>query len=177
MKDKLILGEVIPYQGKSPQILDDSLVFQGAKLIGDVRIGRCASVWFNAVLRGDINYVSVGDFTNIQDLALLHVERDAPCKVGSYVVVGHSAILHGCKIDDFCLIGMGAKILTGAKIGTGCIIGAGTVVLEGFTIPPGSLAVGIPAKVVRTVGNEQIESIKQWADRYFNLAKSYFNNK
>jgi len=141
-----------------------------ARIVGDVRLGKGVNIWYGAVLRGDITYISVGDNTNIQDNAVIHVDYDLPAIIGSNVTVGHGAIIHGAKISDNVLIGMGAIVLSGAEIGEGCIIGAGAVVKEREKIPPFSLVVGVPGKVVKTLPEEIIEKIKESADEYVKLA-------
>jgi carbonic anhydrase/acetyltransferase-like protein (isoleucine patch superfamily) len=121
----------------------------GAIVLGDVHIGRDSSIWYNSVIRGDTDRIVIGDQTNVQDLSMIHADPGIPCSVGSRVTVGHRVILHGCTIDDECLIGMGAIVLNGARIGRGTVIGAGALVLEGAEFPAGSLVLGFPAKVVR----------------------------
>jgi carbonic anhydrase/acetyltransferase-like protein (isoleucine patch superfamily) len=123
----------------------------GAIVLGDVHLGAESSVWYNAVLRGDTDRITIGDQTNIQDLTMIHADPGVPCTVGRRVTVGHRVILHGCTIEDDCLIGMGAIVLNGARVGRGSIIGAGAVLLEGMDVPPGSLVLGLPARVVRPV--------------------------
>ena len=126
-------------------------VAPGAVVLGDVVLGREASVWYNAVLRGDVATITVGDQTNIQDLCLLHADADAPCTVGRRVGGGHRAILHGCTVEDECLIGMGAILLNHVRIGTGSVVGAGAVLREGMDVPAGMLVVGVPARVIGEV--------------------------
>src|SRR5262245_21781071 len=118
----------------------------GSIVLGDVQIGPDSSVWYQTVIRGDAERIRIGTATNIQDLSMVHADPGVPCLVGSRVTVGHRVILHGCVVEDDCLIGMGAIVLNRVKVGTGSIIGAGALVLEGTEIPPGSLAVGAPAK-------------------------------
>ncbi len=142
----------------------------GAVVVGDVEIGEKSSVWHNAVLRGDINRVVVGHHTNIQDAAVLHLADDFPCRVGNYVTVGHAALIHACTVGDECLIGMGAIILDGAVIGRQCIIGAGALVTQGTRIPPGSLAVGAPARVVRKLTGSERAHLKRSAAKYVEIA-------
>ncbi|NIT61724.1 MAG: gamma carbonic anhydrase family protein, partial [Aliifodinibius sp.] len=127
-----------------------AFIAKGAQIVGDVRLKAEASVWYNSVLRGDINYISIGQKTNIQDGTIVHLENDLPCIVGENVTVGHGAILHGCTIEEGCLIGMGATILSGAEIKKGSVIAAGAVVLEDTVVEPFSLMVGVPAKAIRT---------------------------
>ncbi len=126
-------------------------IAHGAIVLGDVQIGRDSSVWYNSVLRGDTASITIGEATNIQDLSMIHADPGVPCLVGNRVTVGHRVILHGCTIEDDCLIGMGSIVLNGAQIGRGSLIGAGALVLEGTVVPPDSLVLGFPAKVVRQV--------------------------
>ncbi|MDR3620611.1 MAG: gamma carbonic anhydrase family protein [Paludisphaera borealis] len=128
-----------------------AFIAAGAVVLGDVQLGRDASVWYNAVLRGDAERIAVGDETNIQDLSMLHADPGFPCVVGRRVTVGHRAILHGCTVEDDCLIGMGATLLNGVRIGRGSVVGAGAVLVEGMEVPPGSLVLGVPARIVRQV--------------------------
>uniref|UniRef100_A0A7C3N7M2 Gamma carbonic anhydrase family protein n=1 Tax=candidate division WOR-3 bacterium TaxID=2052148 RepID=A0A7C3N7M2_UNCW3 len=149
---------------------------ENAVLIGDVRCKEFSSVWFNSVLRGDINYIEVGRYSNIQDLSVCHVTFELPCIIGDYVTVGHNAVLHGCNISNYVLIGMGSVILDGAKIGEGSIIAAGTVVKENSVIPPFSLVAGVPGQVKKTLPESIIEDLKKHAASYFEFAKSIKEN-
>ena len=133
----------------------------GAIVLGDVHLGKDASVWYNTVVRGDTERISIGDETNIQDLSMIHADPGVPCLVGCRVTVGHRVILHGCTVEDECLIGMGAILLNGVRIGNGSIIGAGAVLVEGMEVPPGSLVLGVPGRVVRAVD----ESMRKRIDR------------
>ncbi len=137
-----------------------------AVVLGDVTLGDQASVWYNAVLRGDINRIVVGKGTNIQDNAVVHLADDYPCLLGDYVTVGHSAIVHACTIGNEVLIGMGAVVLDGAVVGEQCLIGAKALITGGTQIPAGSLVLGAPAKVVRALTAEERASLKPWADKY-----------
>jgi gamma-carbonic anhydrase len=137
-----------------------------AVVVGDVRLGDHASVWYNATVRGDINYIEVGHHTNIQDNAVLHLADDYPCILGNYVTVGHSAIIHACTIGNEVLVGMGAIVLDGAIVGDQCLIGAKALVTGGTKIPAGSLVLGSPAKVVRALTAEERAGLKHWADKY-----------
>jgi gamma-carbonic anhydrase len=137
-----------------------------AVVLGDVTLGDFASVWYGAVLRGDINRIVIGEGSNIQDNAVVHLADDFPAIIGRYVTVGHSAIVHACTIGDECLIGMGATILDGAVIGNQCIIGANALVTQNMIIPDGSLVLGSPAKVVKPLTTEQRAGLKYWADKY-----------
>jgi len=142
-----------------------------AAVSGEVSLGEDCSLWHNTTLRGDLAPIVVGARSNIQDGAVLHVETTHPCVVGEDVTVGHGAIVHGCRIGDRCLIGMGAIILNGAEIGDECIVGAGALVTEGKKIPPRSLVLGMPAKVVRSIGDEEVGKILGNAASYLRLAR------
>lgn len=152
------------FQGKLPQIDSEAFVAPQAALYGDVRIGKYASIWPGVVARGDVNYISVGECSNVQDLTCLHVADNFPCIIGDYVTIGHCACVHACEIEDHVLIGMNATILTGAKIGRGSIIAAGALVLQNQVIPPNSLVVGVPGRVGRTI--DKIPNIHAQALKY-----------
>ena len=145
----------------------------GAQVIGDVSLGDDSSVWYNAVLRGDINRIVVGHHSNVQDNAVMHLADEFPCVIGNYVTVGHSAIVHACTIGDECLIGMGAIILDGAVVGKQSLIGAGALVTPGTIIPPGSLVLGSPAKVTRALSTDECQNLKGWAEKYVSNARYY----
>ena len=151
---------------KKPRLGKGVYIATSGIVLGDVKLGDHSSVWYNAVLRGDINRIVVGHHTNIQDNAVLHLADDFPCILGNYVTVGHSAIVHACKVGDEVLIGMGAIILDGAIIGAQSLIGAKALVTQGTRIPPGSLALGAPAKVVRKLTPKERAGLKHWADKY-----------
>ncbi|MDW8343807.1 MAG: gamma carbonic anhydrase family protein [Verrucomicrobiae bacterium] len=159
--------------GKSPRVAADVYVAAGARLVGDVEVGAGSSVWFNAVLRGDLAPVRVGCGTNLQELSVCHVADDHPCVVGNYVTVGHAAILHGCIIGDEVLVGMGAIVMTGARVGPRCIIGAGALVTEGVEVPEGSLVYGSPARVVSRLDQAEQRKIRELAEKYARLAAGY----
>jgi carbonic anhydrase/acetyltransferase-like protein (isoleucine patch superfamily) len=152
-----------------PQIDPAAYVSPHAVVMGDVRLAAHSSVWPMAVLRGDINFIEIGEGSNIQDGTIIHLAENLPVRVGKLVTVGHGAILHACTIEDNCLIGMGATILDGAVIGPGSIVGARALVTKGMHIPPGSLVMGMPAKVVRALSPEEIADIRTWADHYIAL--------
>ena len=151
---------------QQPKLGRNVYLAKSAVVLGDVRIGDGSSVWYNAVLRGDINRIVVGHHTNIQDNVVLHIADDFPCIVGNYVTVGHSAIIHACKIGDEVLVGMGAVILDGAVIGRQSLIGARALVTQGMRIPPGSLVLGAPAKSVRKLTPKERRGLKFWATKY-----------
>ncbi len=140
---------------------------ESAQVVGDVEIGEDSSVWMNAVLRGDVNWIRVGDRTNVQDGSVLHgMKGTHPTRLGDEVTVGHGAILHGCVVEDRCLIGMGAIVLNGAVVGAGSIVAAGTLVAEGTAIPAGSLVMGSPGRVRRSTTGDEAASIRRYADHY-----------
>jgi gamma-carbonic anhydrase len=141
-------------------------IARGASVLGDVTLGDHASVWYHAVVRGDINRIVIGERSNIQDNAVLHLADEFPCLLGRLVTVGHSAIVHACTVNDEVLVGMGATILDGAVIGSQSIIGAHALVTQGTVIPEGSLVLGAPARVVRPLSDEERAGIKHWAEKY-----------
>jgi carbonic anhydrase/acetyltransferase-like protein (isoleucine patch superfamily) len=151
---------------KKPKLGRGVYIAKTAVVIGDVTIGAHSSVWYGAVLRGDINRIVVGHHTNIQDNAVLHLTDDFPCVLGNWVTVGHSAIVHACQVGDEVLVGMGAVILDGAVIGKQSIVGARSLVKQGMKIPPGSLVVGAPARVVRKLTKPERARLKRWAQKY-----------
>lgn len=155
--------------------LPDTPVFiaASADVIGEVRIGRDASVWFGAVLRGDIALIELGEGANVQDNAVVHADPDRPCRIGRRVTVGHSAMLHGCDIGEETLIGIKAVVLTGAKIGRRCLIGANSLVPEGMEIPDGSVVMGSPARIVRTLDENHQRMLVMSADAYIEKSQRY----
>jgi carbonic anhydrase/acetyltransferase-like protein (isoleucine patch superfamily) len=165
--------KIFEFEGVRPRIDPTAWVADTARVVGDVTLGPRASVWFGGALRGDIETITVGADSNVQDNAVLHTDDGCPLVIGSLVTVGHGAILHGCTIGDESLVGMGAIVLNGARIGRHCLVGAGTLVTEGKEFPDGSLIVGSPAKVVRTVSPEQIAGILANARRYVENASRY----
>ena len=156
-----------PYRSVYPTVHPSAFVDVSAQVIGDVHIGPESSLWMNVVVRGDVNYIRIGARSNIQDLTLIHVMRGThPTVIGDEVTVGHSAVVHGCTIEDRCLIGMGAILLNGCRIGAGSIVAAGTLVPEGMIVPPGSMVMGLPGKVRRMLTPEEDASIGDYAERY-----------
>lgn len=152
-------------------VYDDFIQFKGSVIDGEVTISEKSSIWFNAVLRGDIEPIKIGKCSNIQDNCVLHSSKGYPLNIGNFVSVGHAAVLHGCKIEDNCLIGMNATVLNGVIIGKNSIVGAGAVVTEGREFPENSLIIGVPAKNVRTLNNVEIEGITDNANRYVKMAE------
>lgn len=151
---------------------DAAYISPSASISGKVTLGKGSSIWHNATLRGDLAPIEIGERTNIQDGAVLHVAHDLPCVLGDDVTVGHGAIVHGCRVGNRCLIGMGSILLNGSEIGEECIVGAGALVTEGKKIPPRSLVIGSPARVVRSVGDEEVAKILESASAYLKLAKN-----
>jgi carbonic anhydrase/acetyltransferase-like protein (isoleucine patch superfamily) len=165
-----------PYRSVVPTVDPSAYVDVSAQVIGDVHLGAESSVWMNVVVRGDVHYVRIGARSNIQDLTLVHVMRDThPTVIGGNVTVGHSAVIHGCTIEDRCLIGMGAILLNGCHIGTGSVVAAGTLVPEGMIVPPGSMVMGLPAKVRRQLTPEEDASIMWYADNYVRYRLDFQN--
>jgi len=164
---------ITPYRDLRPQLAPDVFVADSARVIGNTRLGPGASIWFGAVLRGDINLISVGKRSNVQDNSVLHVGDGHPCIVKDNVLIGHQATIHGCTIHNGALIGIGAIILNGAVVGRESLIGAGALIPEGMKIPPRSLVIGAPAKVKRKVTKAELDDIKYWVQRYYALGQSY----
>lgn len=169
---------IMKYLGKQPKLGKEVFIAEGAKVIGDVTLGDHASVWFNAVVRGDVHYIKIGAYTNVQDNSVLHVTTSiAPLNIGKNVTVGHNVILHGCTIEDNCMIGSGAIIWDGAVIKEGSMVGAGAVVLAGFEAPPRSLILGTPAKFKKEIPEEQSNKIIELAVNYSQYAQNYLKDR
>jgi carbonic anhydrase/acetyltransferase-like protein (isoleucine patch superfamily) len=151
---------------RQPRLGTGTYVATGAVVIGDVTLGDFSSVWYNAVVRGDINRIIVGKYTNIQDNAVLHLADEFPCLVGDYVTIGHTAIVHACTVGNETLIGMGAVVLDGAVIGNQCLIGAKALVTQNSKIPDGSLVLGAPARVIRPLKEDERSALRQSAEKY-----------
>jgi gamma-carbonic anhydrase len=165
---------LLPFRGTVPQIAEDVFVADTARVIGDVVIEGGASVWFGAVIRGDVEPIRIGKNTNIQDLTMVHVTHGGgPAIIGDGVTVGHRAVIHGCTIHDVCLIGIGAVVLDGAEIGSGSIVAAGAVVAPGTRIPERVLFRGVPARFGRDLSDEDLESIRNSALGYCRLKEDY----
>jgi carbonic anhydrase/acetyltransferase-like protein (isoleucine patch superfamily) len=159
--------------GRTPDTAGAAFVAPDATVLGDVILGKESSVWYQCVLRADIEAIRIGEGTNIQDGTVIHLANDAGVEVGSHVTVGHRAILHACTVEDECLIGMGAVILDHARIGARSIIGANTLVPKGMTVPPGSMVYGSPARVVRPLNAGEQAGIRHWADKYKHVARAH----
>jgi len=164
---------IASYKGVFPRVADSVFVAGSADLIGDVEIADDASIWFQVVLRGDIGPIRVGANSNIQDGSVLHSVTGVPVNVGQWVTVGHRVVLHGCTVEDHCLIGMGAIVLNGARVGEGSIVAAGALVLEDTVVPPGSLYVGVPARLRRKLGEEDRAFIDAHAGHYLEYKNIY----
>ena len=161
------------FEGAAPEIHPSAFIAASADLIGHVKIGENASIWYNTTLRGDINEIVVGANSNIQDNTCIHLADDYGAYIGEFVTVGHSAIIHACTVKDEVLVGMGACILDGAVIGERSIIGANALVTGGTEIPPGSLVLGSPAKVVKTLDLDKQRGIKAWAEKYVKVSRKF----
>ena len=164
---------VIPFDNVSPQVPESAWVAPNATLVGRITLGERASVFYGAVLRGDMDAITIGDDTNLQDNVTMHVDFGTPATIGARVSVGHAAVLHGCTVEDDCLIGMSATVLNGAVIGSGSLVAAGAVVLEGTVIPPRSLVAGVPAKVRGEISDEMFEKILRNAQSYLTLSAAH----
>lgn len=174
------MRNIYKYLDKKPVIKDNCFIAPGARIIGNVVIGYGSSVWYNVVIRGDVNYIRIGNNTNIQDNTMIHADsgrsgisgsEGLPTILGDNVTVGHNCILHACTIEDCCMIGMGSIVLDGAVIGRGTVIGAGAVITKKTVIPPFSVVVGIPAKVIKTLDEASLEERLNQAQHYYRLAQ------
>ena len=166
------------FRGAHPQIHPSAFIAESAQVIGDVVLGEHASIWMNAVVRGDVHSIRIGANSNIQDNSVLHgMLNQWPVIVGDWVTVGHSVTLHGCVVEDRCLIGMGVIILNGARIGAGSIVAAGTLIPEETIIPPGSLVMGVPGKVRKQLGAEEQETILRYAKNYLGYKETYLSER
>ena len=174
MQDSMIRS----YKGVSPQVPGTAFVDDSAQLIGDVILGEHASIWMNAVLRGDVHSIRVGAHSNIQDCSVLHgMKQQYGVNLGEWVTVGHLVILHGCTIEDRCLIGMGSIILNGARIGTGSIVAAGTLIAERTVVEPSSLWMGVPGKFRKKLDDAEQETIMRYAKNYLEYKETYLRER
>lgn len=164
--------KIFPYKEYSPKLGENVFLASGVKIIGNVEIKNNTSIWYNTVIRGDVHYIKIGESTNIQDCSMLHVTNGKfPLNIGNKVTIGHSVSLHGCTLQDLCLIGIGAIILDGAVIESNSLVAAGALVKQKFVVPSGKLVAGVPAKVIRDLTNEEIKDIEAGAHRYVEYAR------
>jgi carbonic anhydrase/acetyltransferase-like protein (isoleucine patch superfamily) len=164
---------ILAFEGRRPQIADDAFIAEGAVVIGDVTIEAGSSVWYNAVLRGDIAPIRVGRGSNVQDGAVVHVDEGVPCVIGDHVVIGHGAVVHSATVGDGAMVAMHATVLSRSVVGAESIVGAGAVVLEGKEFPPRSLIVGVPGKLGREVTDEEAAAVRANAERYAGYAQAH----
>ena len=168
------MATILPYGGKAPRLAASAFLAEGSVVVGDVEIGDASSLWFGAIVRGDVNHVRIGARTNVQDLSVVHVtSRTHPTVIGDDVTVGHRAVLHGCTIRDRCLVGIGAIVLDGAVVGPDAMIGAGALVPPGMVVPPGTLVLGAPAKVKRPLTPDELAFLRASAANYAGYAARY----
>jgi carbonic anhydrase/acetyltransferase-like protein (isoleucine patch superfamily) len=179
-------GEVklFPYRNYFPQLGENVFLAAGVKVIGNVEIGNNTSIWYNSVIRGDVHYIKIGHSTNVQDCSMLHVTNGKfPLNIGNEVTIGHSVTLHGCTLNDLCLVGIGAIILDGAVVESNSMVAAGALVKQNFVVPGGKLVAGVPAKVIRNLTEAEIQDFKASAKRYIEYTRltinsfKEFNNK
>jgi carbonic anhydrase/acetyltransferase-like protein (isoleucine patch superfamily) len=164
--------KIFPYKEYFPKLGENVFLASGVKIIGNVEIGNDTSVWYNTVIRGDVHYIKIGESTNIQDCSMLHVTNGKfPLNIGNKVTIGHSVSLHGCTLQDLCLIGIGAIILDGAMVESNSMVAAGALVKQNFVVPSGKLVAGVPAKVIRDLTKEEIKDIEAGAARYVEYAQ------
>lgn len=169
--------KLFPYLDKFPQIDESVFLAPGVKIIGDVEIGKESSVWYNTVVRGDVHYIRIGNLTNIQDCSMLHVTNNKyPLNIGNKVTVGHGVMLHGCTLNDLCLVGIGAIILDGAVVEEKALVAAGTVIRQNFVVPSGTLVAGVPGKVVRDLTDDELLEFEISAQRYKKYSELTLNS-
>ena len=169
--------KLFPYLDQFPKLGKNVFLASGVKIIGDVKIGNDSSVWYNCVIRGDVHYIRIGEMTNIQDCSMLHVTNGKfPLNIGSKVTVGHSVCLHGCTVQDLCLIGIGAIVLDGAIVESNSFVAAGALVKPNFVVPSGKLAGGVPAKIIRDLTDVEINDIEASASRYIKYSEITANS-
>ena len=169
--------KLFPYLDLFPEIHPTVFLASGVKIIGDVKIGANSSVWYNTVIRGDVHYVKIGEMTNIQDCSMLHVTNGRyPLNIGSKVTIGHSVKLHGCTLQDLCLIGIGSIVLDGAVVETNSMVAAGAVVKPNFVVPSGKLVAGVPARIVRDLTDDEINDFEKSALRYMKYTEITINS-
>jgi len=161
------------YLGQTPDVARAAFVAANATVVGAVTLGAGSSIWYGCVVRADLNTIAIGEGTNVQDLAMIHLADEHGVTVGRHCTIGHGAILHACAIGDECLVGMGATILDGAVLGDRCLVGARALLTQRFVAPPGSLILGAPARVVRTLSEAEQAGLRRWADKYLVVARAH----
>ena len=169
--------KLFPYLDLFPEIHSTVFLASGVKIVGDVKIGANSNVWYNTVIRGDVHYVKIGEMTNIQDCSMLHVTNGRyPLNIGSKVTIGHSVKLHGCTLQDLCLIGIGSIVLDGAVVESNSMVAAGAVVKPNFVVPSGKLVAGVPARIVRDLTDDEINDFEKSALRYMKYTEITINS-
>jgi gamma-carbonic anhydrase len=168
--------KIFPYQNKIPKVAKNVFLVSGVKIIGDVEIKKDSNIWYNSVIRGDVNYIRIGELTNIQDNSVLHVTGKNPLIIGNKVTVGHSVVLHGCTIMNLTLIGIGGIILDAAVVEEKSMVAAGSVIKPGFVVPSGKLVAGVPAKIVRDLTDDEMIEFENSAARYKKYAEEAFKS-
>ncbi|PJZ70375.1 gamma carbonic anhydrase family protein [Leptospira perolatii] len=173
----LKIGSILEYMGKIPEIHDSVFLAPGSQVVGDVKIGKDSSIWFQTLIRGDVNYIRIGENVNIQDMTVVHVARDVyPVEIGNNVSIGHRAVIHGCILKDNSFVGMGATLMDGVELGEYAFVAAGSLVTPGKKIPPGTLAMGSPAKVVREITEKEREMITRTTMNYIKYKNNYLSD-
>ena len=168
---------ILPFEGETPRIHETAYLAEGAVVIGRVEIDAEASIWFHAVLRGDVEPIRIGRGSNVQDGAVAHADPGYPCVVGEYVTVGHNAVLHGCTVGEGATIGMGATVLNGARVGEGALVAANALVLEGTEIPPRTLVAGVPSKLRRELTAAEVAQLRKNAEGYIRRRAAYLRER
>jgi carbonic anhydrase/acetyltransferase-like protein (isoleucine patch superfamily) len=171
------MNRLISYLGVKPKVLNHVFIASSADVIGNVTIGKESSIWYQCVLRGDINSITIGEFTNIQDHTVIHLSANHGTQIGDHVTIGHGSIIHGCTIEDYVVVGMGSCILDGATISKNSIVGARSLVTKNKTFEEGMLIMGSPAKAVRKLTNEELKSIRHSALNYVQVANEYYEEE
>lgn len=164
---------LIEFQGRRPTISETVFLAEGAQIIGAVTIEEYASIWFNAVIRGDIEEIAIGPYSNVQDCCVIHTSAGHPCRLGEYVTLTHGTVLHGATVADGVLVGIGAILYDGVEVGPEAMIGAGAVLPAGMKVPPRALVVGVPGKITRTLSDQEAEANRQLARRYVERGQRY----
>ncbi|TGK60168.1 gamma carbonic anhydrase family protein [Leptospira wolffii] len=170
-------GNILEYMGKRPVIGEEVFLAPGSQVVGDVIIGKNSSIWFQTLIRGDVNYIRIGENVNIQDMTVVHVSKDHhPVEIGNNVSIGHRAVIHGCKLRDNSFVGMGAILMDGVELGEYAFVAAGAMVTPGKIIPPGSMVMGSPGKVVREITDKERQMIEKTTANYVNYKNNYLQD-